>query len=296
MHVCPCTIRGGWEQVYCLWCIHISTCTLRFVTLHVECTVSQSSLCPCDKHPFCYRAYSPLCMHAGQQLYQWSCSAVESSSNLHSLPDLPVTDSRNLVSEPTRFGAPRATELSFYPVPPTLNCTGTVLAVDFCYSEYNRDHFDTEEHVFTLLTLNKNGFSFTVSDVIPVHSKPSSGICTNYRFSSSNVRRYCCDRFMLDSQDWFSLPAPNFAFGITTFPRTSRNLLAYHVGDFSSLRVREFRYNIDEDPIAGATINLTEQQRFSDRALMMFNFVLGKFSRYTTLPSLKNQLQRCQSL
>lgn len=207
---------------------------------------------------------------AGQQ--PWSCSAADPSTNLYSLPDLPVMDHQAIVNEPTRFSISKDSSLVIYPVPPVLNCNGTISALDFCYRERNVSSFNTEAHVFTLLILNKDSSSFTVTNRIAVRSTASNNSCAIHQFSQVEVQ-YCCDRFSLDTQDWFDLPGPNFAFGIIT--ETTRALVVYETRSFTNLIAQAFQHDIEGDILAvGNTITLTEQDM---SALRMFNFVLGKY-------------------
>lgn len=163
--------------------------------------------------------------------------------------------------------------MAIYPVPPVLNCNGTVSALDFCYSERNMSRFNTEAEAFKLLILNMNGTSFTVTNIIEVHSTARAGTCSIHRFTSITIQ-YCCDRFSLDPEDWFDVPSPNFAIGITTYPDTTRNLLAYISSRFTNLVAQSFEHVIEgEIPPVGSTIT---QEMSSNKALRMFSFVLGK--------------------
>jgi hypothetical protein len=218
----------------------------------------------------------------GQQ-YHWSCSTVNPSTNLTSLPDLPVKDHATLISQrPSNFIVPVASDLTIYPLPDNLDCGGTVLAVDFCHSENDVNLFDIEAQVFTLLILSRNGSSFTVNNTFAINSISSPDTCGTYEYMypyPDITIQYCCDRFWLDSQDWFTLPASNFAFGVTTYPSTSRNLLAYSRREFPSLVADQYTFNINEEeeiPTTGSNFMLSNEDTLSKRSLRMMNFVFGK--------------------
>ncbi len=120
-------------------------------------------------------------MHAdpgtNAQLYQWSCSALNTSTNRNTLPDLRYGDDENVASI---RGGLLPSDLDIYPVPSTLNCSGTVSAVEYCYAGLRSDvTYGTNHPVFTLLTLEQNGLTFRITGMISVHSTPTDQKCTD---------------------------------------------------------------------------------------------------------------------
>ena len=101
-----------------------------------------------------------------------------------------------------------------YPVPSTqVNCNGTVMALDYCYSG---GRIGRREDAFTFITLEQSGNSpnWRVTRRVSVQTTPLETICSN----TSNGSQYCCDTIPLDVTDHFTFPSPaeiNFAFGIT---------------------------------------------------------------------------------
>ena len=161
--------------------------------------------------------------------------------------------------------------LSFiYPIPSTLNCSGTVTAVEYCYRAVN-SQLGREQLVFTLLTLQQSGLDFTITDVIPISSTPTSDICTRQSLS-----QYCCDTLSLDMMNSFLLPTENFAFGVVTF--TDVHLIRYDGKISPQYLVDYFRYaqgNFAE-PTIGGTIALRPSNRLSDQALILLTFYISK--------------------
>lgn len=159
-------------------------------------------------------------IHAGVDAQEeWTCSSLDTSNNLYSLPDLQDFVGRRL----------SANEISIYSLPSMLNCSGTVSALRFCYYLSNTNQFGTEITVFTLLTLEQNNrTAFTVTNAIPVLSTPVDERC--FSFFGEN----CCDTFPLDTIDQFHLPASNFAFGLFVsdirlyYSLVRRDQVAYH--------------------------------------------------------------------
>ena len=154
-----------------------------------------------------------------------------------------------------------------YPVPPTLNCSGTVSAVQFCY--VLSGVLGTEREIFTLLTLGQSGLNFVVSSVIPVSSTPTEQICTSALF----LGQFCCDVMLLNSMDQFDLPAANFAFGIIS----EGSLLAFNTAFFPQFIAEHYRL---EDATLAVGDNITvniSQSILTDRALRLVQFSISKF-------------------
>lgn len=197
-----------------------------------------------------------------------TCSTVDPSTNTLSLPDVPVKDASVIIAELDKYKVLGNSNLDIYTVPSTPNCGGTVLALDFCYSESIRDDYDAEKHILTLLTLNRIGSSFNVTDVIDVQSRPRQDNCSDHTFPDGFMAQYCCGRYRLDRE--FGLPS---GFAVTMYsppPGTSRQMLTYR-----DMRVNDFGSEIGGTgiPNVGSIINAVA----SERQLAMFNLVIGEF-------------------
>ena len=200
-------------------------------------------------------------MHAGVAAqYQWSCSSLDTANNRYLLPDLDIGDDSD-VARSALISSDTSTSVDYiFPVPSALNCSGTVSAIRFCYTG---DSIGTEQSVFTLLTLQQNNLDFTITDVIPVRSTPTTEICTVGFLLFVGTVQYCCDTLSLDMMDRFSLPAPNFAFGV--LPEDS-SLLTYHpsISANSVFLVEHFRFpnTVIGTATSGSTFSL---RRVSDK-------------------------------
>ena len=170
-----------------------------------------------------------------------------------------------------------------FPLPSTLNCSGTVSAVEYCYGSliflsisYNI-RYRTRYLAFTLLILEQDGLNFTITDLIDIHSTPTELICTDRTFSSTLVYRYCCDRFVLDNMNQFHLPASKFAFGIV---RGSSSLIFHlrYPTSFSSFQVEQYSFSMTAlgTPAVGRTFTLTDADRRTDMTLRFLEFVISK--------------------
>ncbi len=103
-------------------------------------------------------------------------------------------------------------------IPSTLNCSGIVTAMEFCYASGVDDTpYGREFELFRLLILEQqNGLTFRITNTIDGNTTPTTQICTDRSFTGTNTIRFCCDRLTFNTIDQFRLPAPNFAFGITS--------------------------------------------------------------------------------
>lgn len=209
-----------------------------------------------------------LCLDA--QTYQWNCSPLNETDMSYKLPDLPLND--EVVAE-VRSMLETSSTLFYhiFPLPPDLNCSGTVSSLRFCYST-SSSFLDQEQLAFTLLIMKRNGLDLNITHSIAVHSTPREEICTR------ELLQYCCDTISLNMMDGFSLPSENFSFGISSLESTVR-LLEYSDFHFPSLEVDHYRIsNLDfPTPSVGSVYTLDDSDSLeSDRALRLFQFIIGK--------------------
>ncbi len=157
------------------------------------------------------------------QSYEWSCSPLDASNGRYTVPGLgDIGNVSAAITIGQRLEQEFRNNASLFPVPSTLNCSGTVSALEFCYSPQDIT-FGTNYTVFTLLVLEQGGLTFAINRSIPVYIIPTAQKCIDQ--PSENITfHFCCDSMHLDMADQFSLPAPNFAFGITP---TEFNQLRY---------------------------------------------------------------------
>ena len=222
--------------------------------------------------------------HAGvdAQLYQWSCSSLDTFTNTYTLPDLGYTDDRDVSADfVARFSDGLMVDV--FPIPPMLNCSGTVSAVEYCYGSLLRPgssrntRYGTRYLAFTLLILEQDGLNFMITDLIDIHSTPTVQICSDRTFSfTTTTSRYCCDRFALDNVNQFHLPASKFAFGVVR-----GSSLVFHLrypSSFASFQVEQYSFAMTDlgTPAVGDTIALSHADRRTDMALRFLEFVISK--------------------
>ena len=219
-------------------------------------------------------------MYAGvdAQLYEWNCSSLNVTNNRFTFPDLRYGDDENVANISPGLVLSSAIDVDIFPVPSTLNCSGTVSAIEFCYSiNFLIDRLGKETRALTLMILEQNGLNFRITDLIDVRSNSTAQKCTNLMF-----RSYCCDTIILREERRFHLPVSNFAFG--TIPERSSifsaqsSHLRYRVESFPEFRVE--RYSLPRldlgTPAMGDTFTLTDVDRRTDLALALLQFVMSK--------------------
>lgn len=215
------------------------------------------------------------CVWVDAQLYEWSCSPLDVNSNHYTLPDLGYGDDENVASIGDHLAG--SDDVDIYPVPSTLNCSGTVTALQFCYaglvpvSDTGAHQYGVDHVVFTLLILEQTNLAFRILNLIEVRHIPTVLNCTDI----SNYR-YCCDIFHLDTADYFSLLEQNFAFGMVRTPSTT--LVEYDIDAFPSLRVMErYRFHV---AILGVVqvgnIFILDNSTRIDESLALFEFIISK--------------------
>ena len=221
--------------------------------------------------------------------FEWSCSPLDTATNQYLAPDLGITNSEDVAAIRERLVESDTTVTYIFPIPPTLNCSGRVSAVQYCYIDAN---LGTTRSIFTLLSLEQDNFKFTLTNFTFVLSTPSVEKCTQVQIGSFTFAQYCCDTLLLDGP---ILPNQNFAFGITSF----RHLLTYTNAANEPFLVEHFRFITGRLPLSiGSSVILNENDRHSDRAVRLLQFVISMYTvvsihttvRPTFCNSLTNQL------
>ncbi len=128
----------------------------------------------------------------------------------------------------------------------TLNCSGTVTAVEFCYVRTSV----SRRNVFDLLILTRqDSNSIRVTKSIPISFHPSSNQC-----DSSNPPE-CCDTMTLSDQDQFNIAASNFLIGMVNVVETP-NLATPFPGLYSKFETSSYQLSVGR-PTVNSVLTLT---------------------------------------
>ena len=144
------------------------------------------------------------------------------------------------------------------------NCCGTVVALEFCYSEnLNSAQRMQSQAVFDFLIFARNGIQFPVSESFTVRSTPDDSRCRT---------DYCCGTTTLDASNQFELPSSSFTFGVQVTRMNVRPLA------FTSTVTR---FNVAQYQSAATPGDVyTFTGALSGHSLQLLRFILGITIRY----------------
>ena len=204
--------------------------------------------------------------------YQWNCSVPDDNGERY-IPGIEIGFERNILTVPTAVD-----EVTMNRVQNRISqteCTGEVTAIEFCY-RYSAAGQGEPVFNWTVLILEENSNSFTITRIITIESHPSllnEGHCTNV--GEGQVE--CCDREDFNS---FSAVTNNnimFVFGVTESAQGNTHnatLLGVHE---SQHEYRVFALSIST---IGQTIavgsTLPKPRGGNNRGLKLLRFVIGK--------------------
>ena len=124
-----------------------------------------------------------------------------------------------------------------FTTPPETTCSGTVLAVEFCYLAFDEEIDSEDREVFRFMSLSRLGHQFTVIDFKPfkIEANPRKAICSVLVEDSQYI---CCDTYTLPVNKQFQIPSSEFtSFGVVT----RRNENEFRPLTFSGVNT-EFRF------------------------------------------------------
>ncbi len=176
--------------------------------------------------------------------YEWRCSPLDTVNNKYYLPDFGGTA--------TVLGytwAPSLQEVTYiYDVEEkTLNCSGTVTAVEFCYvrtssSENHRNVFDL------LILVRQDSNSIRVAKSVPISFHPSTDQCGSPDSSK------CCDTITLTESDQFDITPSNFLIGMVNVE--TQNLAAPFANMYPRFQTPSYQLSVGR-PTANSMLTLT---------------------------------------
>ena len=152
------------------------------------------------------------------------------------------------------------------------NCSGSVVAMEFCYLGRDSDlaNGSISRRIFEFLQLTQVGdLEFLVTSSIQVTSVQTNDKCTVL----NSERPACCDRTELNAIDIFQIPQSEYTYAITSksFPPLtfSPDRTEYHVEHFqASLQIR---YPTE----SGDSFTLSEDEHISNQSLPLIRLIIG---------------------
>ena len=157
------------------------------------------------------------------------------------------------------------------PVPTERNCSGTVIAIEFCYQIRSIDITD-RINVFNFLTLSRNGQQYTVTDRLRVRTTPSQSICVNSTAPGSEDLVICCDRESEGPRREFPISPSEYSFAILV---RNGKLLTF-ANSASEYNLEHFRIPLRGSGNPNSTFTVSEMDRFTNKSVPLVRFILGK--------------------
>ena len=152
------------------------------------------------------------------------------------------------------------------------NCTGNVVAIQYCYETRNTQIGRNEANVFKFLHMIRSGSVFIVTGSITERTSPQNSFCTD---PPGVIEQICCDTATLDIVDQFQLLSTSYTFAVMVVNNDIRPLA------FSS-SATEYRYE-QLQPILGSSvlstgtiISVGQSSLVTDEALLLLRFLTGE--------------------
>ena len=174
----------------------------------------------------------------------------------------------------------------FFTIPPEFecNCSGTVVAIQYCYrAGRNRINNEQESDVFSFHSVTRDGFVFTVTSSFTVRATPQETKCTDVEING-RTRYLCCDTTTLSAENQFCISPKNYTFGVTI---VNRNVLPIAFKNNTKFVVEQYQGSLGITLPAGTNYNLTELKKVNGGLLLMrlignnYTPLTLHYSRYT---------------
>ena len=148
------------------------------------------------------------------------------------------------------------------------NCTGNVVAIQYCYETRNGEIGSNEINVFNFLHMNRSGLVFTVTGSYTERTSPQDSFCTMMRGP------VCCDTATLDVMDQFQLPTTSYTFAVMVINNKARPLV--FAASATEYRYEQLQPDLGSSaPPPGKTFTLGQNDVVTDQSLLLLRFILG---------------------
>ena len=153
------------------------------------------------------------------------------------------------------------------PLSPERNCSGTVMAIQFCYhAELKTNEFGVLRDIFEFLVTDRRDQLITINSRFHVEAASSATNCVVGRSRMGiNTPHDCCTLY--EPPNELLIPTSSFTFGIRIL--NDMNFTPYVFGP----RVQEFHAEQFQTAATGDSFHLSNS--LTDRALFLLRFLLG---------------------
>ena len=170
----------------------------------------------------------------------------------------------------TPFSDGRGT-IFVFTIPPETTCSGTVLALEFCYLA-PRSEIDRSRDFFRFASLTRNGLDFTVIDFDPfrIRTNAEEALCSVLEEETSYI---CCETFPANEQ--VQIPS---IFGVVIRGRTDESFPLTFPDANTRFQFPHFRgrpADNDNPDMIGETFTFTENDRQDEGSLLLLRLIIG---------------------
>ena len=170
----------------------------------------------------------------------------------------------------TTFSGGRGT-IFVFTIPPEITCSGTVLALEFCYQASQSEIDRNNREFFRFASLTRNGLGFTVIDfdLLRITTNAEEAICSVLEEQTSYI---CCETFPASEVQIPSI------FGVVIRRRTDESFpLTFSDADtrFQFPHFRGIPADNDNPNRIGDTFTFTENDRQDEGSLLLLRLIIG---------------------
>ena len=152
------------------------------------------------------------------------------------------------------------------------NCTGNVVAMQYCYEARNGQIGSNEIYVFNFLHMNRSGLVFTVTGSFTEQTSPQDSFCTN---PTGSVLPICCETATLDMMDQFQLPTTSYTFAVMIINNDARPLAFVPSATEYRHEQLQAHLGISAPPPGNNIITLGQNTVRTDESLLLLRFIIG---------------------
>ena len=151
------------------------------------------------------------------------------------------------------------------------NCTGNVVAIQYCYETRSSQIGSNEINGFNFLHMNRNGLVFTVTGSFTEQTTPQESICT---IPMGMIQQVCCDTATLDMMNQFQLPTTSYTFAVMIINNDARPLA--FTASATEYRHEQLQTVLGSSaPQPGNIITPGQIAVVTDQSLLLLRFILG---------------------
>ncbi len=161
------------------------------------------------------------------------------------------------------------------PVSSQRDCSGTVVAMQFCYEYRDNRSLGTTVNAFQFFTLTRDGIEFTVDSSFTVQTTLTT--CTDDL--SAFVSRVCCSKVTSNEFGELVIPSYDYIFGIAHIRDSQIQLLALNPPLVSVQYLFDQFQVTGFSPPPGTTTPLSESTLVTDGPLPLLRFFIGNSSQ-----------------